>query len=135
MDLSSLEKIKITTFDTVQTYGRNRESIDLRLKQLSKEWDIERLLEIIVASIALSGILMAYIFSLYWLFLSVIVMAILLQHGIQGQSPSFFVSVFRKWGKRTYREIEQERHALKALRGDYASLQDPEEAMRASMKD
>ncbi|MCM2349295.1 MAG: hypothetical protein NDI69_04685 [Bacteriovoracaceae bacterium] len=133
MDLSPLEKIKITTFDTVQTYGRNRESIDLRLKELSKEWDIERLLEVIVASTALSGIFFAYIFSPYWLFLSVIVMAFLLLHGIQGQNPA--LPVFRKWGKRTYREIEQERHALKALRGDYASLQDPEEALNASMKD
>lgn len=133
MDLSSLEKIKITTFDNVQIYGRNRESIDLRLKELSKEWEIERILEVIVSSVALLGIFMAYIFSPYWLLLSIIVVAFLMQHGIQGRN--LLLTVFRKWGKRTYREIEQERHALKALRGDYDSLQDPDQALNASMKD
>jgi hypothetical protein len=39
------------------------------------------------------------------------------QHALQGWCPP--IPVFRRLGVRTQREIERERYALKALRGDF----------------
>ena len=50
----------------------------------------------------------------------VIVCGFLLQHAIQGWCPP--VPVFRRLGVRTSFEIEQERYALKSLRGDFQGL-------------
>jgi hypothetical protein len=44
----------------------------------------------------------------------------LLQHALQGWCPP--VSLFRRLGVRTSAEIEQERYALKALRGDFQNI-------------
>jgi hypothetical protein len=49
-------------------------------------------------------------------------MAFLLQHALQGWCPP--VPFFRSRGVRTAREIDQERYALKALRGDFAKVSD-----------
>ena len=46
--------------------------------------------------------------------------ALLLQHALQGWCPP--LPVFRRWGVRTAREIEEERYALKALRGDFRAV-------------
>ena len=50
------------------------------------------------------------------------VMAFLLQHALQGWCPS--VPFSRSRGVRTAYEIDQERYALKALRGDFATTPD-----------
>lgn len=42
------------------------------------------------------------------------------QHALQGWCPP--IPVFRRLGVRTQREIERERYALKALRGDFDQL-------------
>lgn len=55
-----------------------------------------------------------------WLALPVGVAAFLLQHAVQGWCPP--VPVFRRLGVRTAGEIDQERYALKALRGDFDDL-------------
>ena len=52
-----------------------------------------------------------------WLALPVGVAAFLLQHAVQGWCPP--VPVFRRLGVRTAGEIDRERYALKALRGDF----------------
>ena len=52
-----------------------------------------------------------------WLVLPIAVQGFFLQHGIQGWCPP--LPLFRRAGIRTAREIEIERHALKAVRGDY----------------
>ena len=44
----------------------------------------------------------------------------LLQHAVQGWCPP--VPFFRRRGVRTAREIEIERYALKALRGDFGPI-------------
>ncbi|HET9942578.1 MAG TPA: hypothetical protein VFR05_04515, partial [Terriglobia bacterium] len=41
----------------------------------------------------------------------------LLQHAVQGWCPP--VPLFRRLGIRTQREIDEERYALKAMRGDF----------------
>jgi hypothetical protein len=49
-----------------------------------------------------------------------VVTGFLLQHALQGWCPP--LPVLRRLGVRTAREIERERTALKALRGDFDEL-------------
>ena len=67
-----------------------------------------------------------------WLVLPIAVQGFFLQHGIQGWCPP--LPLFRRAGIRTAREIEIERHALKALRGDYeqAAKEDASRAFKAA---
>ena len=52
--------------------------------------------------------------------LPALVAGFLLQHAVQGWCPP--VPLFRRLGFRTQPEIEQERYALKALRGDFRGV-------------
>jgi hypothetical protein len=97
-------------------------AIDRRLKELDEEWDIERLLEANAASFSLVGIALGVFADRRWFVLPFGVTAFLLQHAVQGWCPP--VPLFRRLGIRTTSEINQERHALKALRGDYRAIQE-----------
>ena len=55
-----------------------------------------------------------------WFIFPAAIAGFLLQHAIQGWCPP--VPLFRRMGIRTAHEIQQERHALKALRGDYRDV-------------
>jgi hypothetical protein len=55
-----------------------------------------------------------------WLFLPGVVAGFLLQHAVQGWCPP--LPLFRRLGIRTASEIEYERYALKALRGDFEQV-------------
>ncbi len=55
-----------------------------------------------------------------WAFLPLVVTGFLLQHATQGWCPP--VPIPRSLGFRTHVEIERERHALKAIRGDFDDL-------------
>ena len=56
-----------------------------------------------------------------WLVLPALVSAFLLQHSVQGWCPP--IRVLRRLGFRTSFKIEEERQALKAIRGDYRTVQ------------
>jgi hypothetical protein len=96
---------------------QDHETISERLAELDREWDIERVLETNAASISLLGLFMGITSGRKWLVLPAIVGGFLLQHAVQGWCPP--VPVLRKFGVRTRLEIEQERYALKILRGDF----------------
>jgi len=55
-----------------------------------------------------------------WLVLPALVTAFLFQHAMQGWCPP--LPLLRSFGFRTAREIDTERYALKALRGDFGSI-------------
>jgi len=55
-----------------------------------------------------------------FLLLPGLVAGFLLQHALQGWCPP--VPLFRRAGVRTAAEIERERYALKALRGDFQPI-------------
>ncbi|MEK0084926.1 YgaP-like transmembrane domain [Benzoatithermus flavus] len=112
--------IAAQTRDSVAWHARHPETIDRRLEELDAEWDIERMLEANAASVALAGLALAAWVDRRWLALPIGVAAFLLQHAIQGWCPP--VEVFRRLGFRTAREIDEERYALKALRGDFEGL-------------
>ena len=95
-------------------------AIDRRLRELEMEWDIERVLEANAASFSLMGLALGAFFDRRWFIFPAAVAGFLLQHAIQGWCPP--VPLFRRMGIRTAYEIQQERHALKALRGDYRDV-------------
>lgn len=74
------------------------------------------MLEANAATAVLIGLALGATVSRKFFFLPGIVAGFLLQHALQGWCPP--LPVFRRAGIRTQSEIEEERYALKALRGD-----------------
>ena len=114
------ERIRKETEASIARHAGSRADIERRLAELDREWDIERTLEANAASVSLIGIALAITVSRRFLLLPAAVAGFLLQHALQGWCPP--LPLFRRLGVRTQAEIEQERHALKALRGDYAEV-------------
>lgn len=109
-------------------YAQNPQRIEERLRELDEEWDIERTLETNAASLALFGTVMGIAASRKFLLLPAAVTGFLLQHALQGWCPP--VPLFRRLGVRTQAEIEAERYALKALRGDFQPAAEGGDAQR-----
>jgi hypothetical protein len=105
---------------SVRWHADHPEEIPARLRDLDAEWDIERTLEANASTLALTGVVLAATVDRRWLALPAMVTAFLLQHAIQGWCPP--LPILRRMGFRTAREIDTERNALKALRGDFARL-------------
>jgi hypothetical protein len=109
-----------TEADVRRTASAGPEAIDRRLRELDAEWDIERTLEANAATIAAVGSGLALLVDRRFAVLPLVVGGFLLQHAVQGWCPP--VPVFRRLGVRTQSEIDEEKYALKALRGDFRDL-------------
>jgi hypothetical protein len=94
--------------------------ISHRLEELNQEWDIEKALAVNVATLALTGLALGSLVNKKWYLLSGLVAGFLLQQGLQGWCPP--LSLLRNMGIRTKNEINEERTALKALRGDFKTV-------------
>ena len=115
------EAIRHRTEETVRQYATaGPEAIECRLQELDREWDIERCLEANASSLCLAGVALGAVVDRRLLVLPALIAGFLLQHAVQGWCPP--VPVFRHLGFRTQSEIEEERYALKALRGDFRNL-------------
>ena len=102
----------------------DRESITAHIGQLTLEKDMERYLQTNASLLALAGTLLgAATRKKKWLVIPGIVLPFLLQHAIQGWCPP--AALFLKMGVRTRKEINRERYALKAIRGDFGGLAGP----------
>lgn len=111
-------RIQQTTAENLARYeSASGEEIEQRLHELDREWDIERTLEANASSVALLGLGLGAFVNRRFFALPAVVAGFLLQHAIQGWCPP--LAVFRRLGVRTQREIDEERFALKALRGDF----------------
>ena len=88
----------------------NIESIQQRIKELDKEWDIERTLELNAAVFGLTGVILTVTVNKRWLFLTGLVATSLALHVIQGWCPP--IPLFRRLGIRTQKEIDDEKNAL-----------------------
>jgi hypothetical protein len=117
--------------DNIHYYERRRGEIPARLHELDQEWDIERALEANAAAIGFIGVALGA-HDRRWLALPALVTAFLFQHAVQGWCPP--VPVMRRLGFRTSYEIEQERQALKALRGDYEDVPSAPDPASAAME-
>jgi hypothetical protein len=104
----------------VRRFSGRPADIDRRLQQLDAEWDIERAIEANASALAFTGIALGATVDKRFLVFPALVTGFLFQHAIQGWCPP--VPILRRLGFRTAYEIEQERQALKALRGDFADI-------------
>lgn len=110
-------QIQRATYRRVQYYSGHRDEIAQRLCALDDEWDIERAIEVNAAALAFAGITLGVTRGRHWLALPALVTGFLFQHAVQGWCPP--VPLLRRLGFRTAYEIDEERQALKALRGDF----------------
>lgn len=92
------------------------EQVDRRLQELDEEWDVERALQLSGAGFATGAVALGLFGKKRWLLLAGLTTAFLAQQALRRWCPP--VAVLRQLGFRTASEIEQERYALKALRGD-----------------
>ncbi len=108
---------------------KDRDEIKSRIEELDREWDIERVLEINMATVALTGIALSAFHNRKWLILPGIVLSFFTQHAIQGWCPP--LPLFRRLGFRTRKEIDKEKYALMALAGDANNIGNEEDADRS----
>jgi hypothetical protein len=107
--------------ERVRSYiGQPDEAISERIRELEGESDIERVLAANASTLALLGVLAGLFVDRRFLLVPMVVLSFLLQHAIQGWCPP--LPLFRRFGVRSRQEIDAERYALKALRGDFATL-------------
>jgi hypothetical protein len=111
------ERIIEETDGNVAGYTADPGLIDMRLDDLDREWDIERALEANAAAVSLIGLVLGRLVDRRWYFLSTAVATFLLQHALQGWCPP--LGLLRRFRIRTQREIDEERYALKLMRGDF----------------
>jgi hypothetical protein len=138
-DANVNERIRRQTEQNIARYrDAGPEAIERRLKELDAEWDIERTLEANAAAASLIGLTLGATVDRRWYLFPAVVAGFLLQHAVQGWCPP--LPVFRRMGIRTSYEIDYERYALKALRGDFSGFSDgqtassPREALEAATK-
>ena len=112
------QRIRLMTEQRVASCAsRGRDAIERRLAELDQEWDIERTLEANASIISLVGLTLGASVNRKWFLLPAAVSGFLLQHAVQGWCPP--LPILRRLGIRTASEIDHERYALKAIRGDF----------------
>jgi hypothetical protein len=82
------------TINNILTHGASASEIDRRLKDLDKEWDIERMLEANASTLVIIGLILGAFASPWFYLISFFVGVFLLQHAIQGWCPP--IRLFRR---------------------------------------
>lgn len=103
-------------------------AIDARLRALDREWDTDRAVEVEAAAMGLIGLAVARAAGPRWLAWPAVVAGAVMMQALSGRYP--WMPIFRRLGLRSAREIERERYALKALRGDFEALDGAADAMK-----
>jgi hypothetical protein len=103
--------------------GADAVEFEAPLASLEKEWDIERVLQANASTLVILGVALGYFVDRRFLLLPAAVLGFFAQHAVQGWCPP--IPIFRARGVRTLREIERERYAIKALRGDFDRVPPP----------
>jgi uncharacterized protein (DUF2267 family) len=101
-------------------------TLDARLGELEREWDLERVLEASTAVIGLTSLGLSAARRITTAWLPATLFTVLLQHAMQGWAPP--VSLLRSLGYRTRKEIEEETFGVKLLRGDFEGVPSPADA-------
>src|SRR4051794_3972709 len=100
--------------------GTGSAGISRQIQELEDEWDIERWLETNASALAFTGVVLGLLVNKKFFAIPCLVLPSLFQHAVQGWCPP--VPLFRRKGVRTRREIDAEKYALKALRGDFLEV-------------
>ena len=120
-----------TLHDVSRFIGADPVFIDERIRELEREWDVERTLEANAAAVSLAGVALGCTVDRRFFLLPGLVAAFLLQHALQGWCPP--LPLLRRLGIRTAREIHDEILALRILRGDFLErVETPERALASA---
>jgi hypothetical protein len=95
-------------------------AISERLAALDTEWSAGRVLKAVMAVVILVGTILTLTVGGWWVILPTAVGLFLLQYLFT--QKSWLIRVFEESGYRTKAEIEQEKFALRTLRGDFRHL-------------
>jgi hypothetical protein len=95
-------------------------AITKRLAELDDEWSAGRVAKLGIASGILIGLAAAVVVNWWWLAVPVALGLLQLQY--LGSREGLLTRALKKMGLRSSVEIEHERFALKALRGDFHNL-------------
>lgn len=124
-------RIRKATVRKIEEIGQNQNQTDARLRELDREWDIERAIEANASTLLLVGLALGATVDRRWFLLPGMVATFLFQHALQGWCPP--VPVLRQLGFRTQREIDNERMILLARKGVLQNFKDlsPSQALSA----
>jgi hypothetical protein len=100
--------------------GASADELSARIEALKYEPNIDRVLEAEAALTGLAGVVLAFGSGGRFLTIPGFVAAMLLLHAVQGWYP--LLPLFRRLEIRTQDEIDKERYALKAIRGDFTGV-------------
>lgn len=126
-----LEKIDKGIRESIWKYANlDRAAITHRLEELDSEWPVERALMAGAGSFVWLGLVLGATVNRRLTVVSAVAGAMLLVFALFGWAPP--VLIMRRLGIRTHREINRERIALKALRGDFDRLDEtqPDQEIR-----
>ena len=96
------------------------DELTTRMTRLDDEWDFDRTVETEAAIMGLVGVGLGAAVNRRLLVLPGLVSTMLVLHATHGWYP--LLPLFRRIGVRSRDEIDRERYALKAMRGDFAVL-------------
>lgn len=105
--------IQERTAHSIDYYRLHPNEIEQRLRELDREWDIERALEANAASLVVLGTTLGLTVNQRFFAVPLVVGGFLLQHALQGWCPP--LPIMRRLGYRTVAEIKEERDALESL--------------------
>jgi hypothetical protein len=116
-----LQRIDAETVESLTRYASAPPAeINRRLHELDREWDTDRVIEVEAPIVGLIGLALGVWVRPVFLALPAGVGASVFLHATTGWYP--LLPLFRRLGIRSAREIARERYALKALRGDFDSM-------------
>jgi hypothetical protein len=113
---------RLTQMNIEERRGAGRAAIVARLKELDREWDVDRA---VMANFAILGGVTSVLGELYkgWNVFFRVQQAFLLMHAVAGWCPP--LPVFRRLGFRTSKEIAAERQALTQALDDHYGAPEP----------
>ena len=118
ISLERSNKIDVYTQENINHYYHNKSRIDNRLRQLEKEMNIEHIFQLHdVANITAGVLLSVATRKQKWLILPLLIAIVQSVQATAGLRLG--TSLLRKYGFRTQADIDKEKYALKALRGDF----------------
>lgn len=115
-----LRRIDTETEQRLIEHAATPDSIAARLRQLDREWDIDRAIEAEASIVGLAGLTLGAMVKRQFLALPLVIGSAVFLYAFTGRYP--MLPLFRRFGLRTASEIAGERYALKALRGDFAEM-------------
>ena len=109
--------------ENLNHYYHDKQEIEYRLMELDNEMDLESYMQIESSALSIAGTILALTVNKKWLVLPLISSVLQLSNiSKKWNKPVRLLS--NRLGLRTRGEIEKEKYALKAIRGDFKYLLD-----------